>query len=70
VYSENVPLWVAVPVVLVIVATAVVAWIGTRRAARSLLDARKATRVSFLFAAALASWLALAFLIVFLPRPE
>ena len=69
-YSANVPLWVAVPVVLVIVATAVVAWMGTRRAARSLFDARKARKVSFLFAAALASWLALAFLIVFLPRPE
>src|SRR5919202_4194263 len=70
VYSEDVPLWVAVPVVLVIVATAVVAWMGTRRAARSLFDARKAKRVSFLFAAVLTSWLVLAFLIVFLPRPE
>ena len=66
-YSENVPLWAAVLVVLVIVATAVVAWAGARRAARSLFDARKAARVSFLFGAALASWLALAFLIVFLP---
>jgi hypothetical protein len=70
VYSENVPLWAAVLVVLVIVATAVVAWAGARRAARLLFDARKAARVSFLFGAALASWLALAFLIVFLPRPE
>ena len=69
-YSENVPLWAAVLVVLVIVATAVVAWAGARRAARSLFDARKTARVSFLFGAALASWLALAFLIVFLPRPE
>ena len=69
-YSENVPLWVTVVVVVVIVATAVVAWVGARRAARSLFDARKAARVSFLFGAALASWLALAFLIVFLPRPE
>jgi hypothetical protein len=70
VYSENVPLWVAVAVVVVIVATAVVAWAGVRRAARSLFDARKAARVSFLFGVALASWLALAFLIAFLPRPE
>ena len=70
VYSENVPLWAAVLVVLVIVATAVVAWAGARRAARLLFDAPKAARVSFLFGAALASWLALAFLIVFLPRPE
>ena len=69
-YSENVPLWVAILVVLVVVATAVVAWAGTKRAARSLFDARKATRVSLLFGAALASWLALAFLIVLLPRPE
>ena len=57
-------------VVVVIVATAVVAWAGARRAARSLFDARKAARVSFLFGAALASWLALAFLIVLIPRPE
>jgi hypothetical protein len=70
VYAENVPLWVAVVVVFEIVATAVVAWAGARRAARSLFDAQKATRVSLLFGAALASWLALAFLIVFLPRPE
>jgi hypothetical protein len=70
VYSENLPLWAAVVVVVVIVATAVVAWAGARRAARSLFDTRKAARVSFLVGAALASWLALAFLIVFLPRPE
>ncbi len=69
-YAENVPLWAAVLVVLVIVATAVVAGVGARRAARSLFAARKAARVSFLFGVALASWLALAFLIVFLPRPE
>ena len=69
-YSENVPLWVAVAVVVVIVATAVVAWAGVRRAARSLFAARKAAKVSFLFGVALASWLALAFLIVLLPRPE
>ena len=68
-YSENVPLWVAGLVVLVILATAVVAWVGARRAARSLFDAREAARVSFLFGAALVSWLALAFMIVFLPRP-
>jgi hypothetical protein len=70
VYSEDVSLWAAVLVVLVIVATAVVAWVGARRATRSLFDASKAARVSLLFGAALASWLALAFLIVFLPRPE
>jgi len=70
VYAENVPLWAAVLVVLVIVATAVVAGVGARRAARSLFAARKAATVSFLFGVALASWLALAFLIVFLPRPE
>jgi len=70
VYSEDVPLWAAVLVVLVIVATAVVAWAGARRAARSVFDTSKAARVSLLFGAALASWLALAFLIVFLPRPE
>ena len=69
-YSENVPLWVAVVVVVVIVATAIVACVGASRAARSLFDARKAARISFLFGAGLASWLALAFLIVFLPRPE
>jgi hypothetical protein len=70
VYAENVPLWAAVLVTLVIVATAVVAWAGMRRAARSLFAAREAARVSSLFGAVLASWLALAFLIVFLPRPE
>ncbi|MDQ3925775.1 MAG: hypothetical protein M3272_02125 [Actinomycetota bacterium] len=69
-YSEDVPLWAAVLVVLVIVATAVVAWVGARRATRSLFDASKAVGVSLLFGTALASWLALAFLIVFLPRPE
>jgi hypothetical protein len=70
VYAENIPVWVAVLVVLVIVATAVVAWAGARRTGHSLFDARKAARVSFLFGAALAGWLALAFLLVFLPRPE
>ena len=69
-YAENVPLWVAVVVVFEIVATAVVAWAGVRRAARSLFAARKAARVSLLFGVALASWLALASLIVLLPRPE
>ena len=69
-YVENVPLWAAVLIVVSTVATAVAAWVGVRHATRSLFDARKAARVSFLFGAALAGWLALAFLIVFLPRPE
>jgi hypothetical protein len=70
VYAENIPLWAAMLVVFAIVATAVVAWAGAGRAAHSLFDARKAARVSVLFGVALASWLVLAFLVVFLPRPE
>jgi hypothetical protein len=70
VYAENVPPWAAVVVVVVVVATALVAWVGISRAARSLYGVRKAARVSSLFGAVLASWIALAFLIVLLPRPE
>lgn len=69
-YGEGVPVWAAVVVVLVIVATAIVAWAGVRSAARSLLSVRKATRVSSLFAAVMAAWLVAAFLITLVPRPE
>jgi len=70
VYGENVPVWAAVVVVLVIVATAIVAWAGVRSAARSLFSARKAVMVSSLFAAVMAAWLVAAFLITVVPRPE
>ena len=69
-YGENVPVWAAVVVVLVIMATAILAWAGVRGAARSLFSAGKAARVSSLFAAAIAAWLAAAFLITLIPRPE
>src|SRR5215204_4831637 len=70
VYGENVPVWAAVVVVLVIVATGIVAWAGVRSAARSLFGVRKAARVSSLFAAVMTAWLAAAFLITIVPRPE
>src|SRR3712207_35381 len=70
VYADNVPVWAAVVVVLVIVATAIIAWAGVRSAARSLFSASKAARVSSLFAAVMAAWLAAAFLIALVPRPE
>ena len=69
-YADNVPVWAAVVVVLVIVATAIIAWAGVRSAARSLFSASKAARVSSLFAAVMAAWLVAAFLIGLVPRPE
>lgn len=69
-YVESVPLWVATVVLLDIVATALVAWLGLRRAARSLFDAQKAARISSLFAAVLVSWFVVALLITLVPRPE
>ena len=69
-YADNVPVWAAVVVVLVIVATAIIAWAGVRSAARSLFSASKAARVSSLFAAVMAAWLVAAFLIALVPRPE
>ena len=69
-HPEGVPLWAAMVVVLVILATALAAWIGLRRAAHSLFDARKAARISSLFAAVLLSWLVIALLFTLVPRPD
>jgi hypothetical protein len=70
VYADNVPVWAAVIVVLVIVATAIIAWAGVRSAAHSRYSPSKAARVSSLFAAVMTAWLAAAFLIALVPRPE
>ena len=67
---ESVPLWAATVVLLDIVAAALVAWVGLRRAARSLFDAQKAARVSSLFAAVLVNWFVAAILITLVPRPD
>ncbi len=67
---ESVPLWAATVVLLDIVAAALVAWVGLRRAARSLFDAQKAARVSSLFAAVLVNWFVAATLITLVPRPD
>jgi len=67
---ESVPLWAAAVVLVDIVGAALVAWIGLRRAAHSLFDARKAARTSSLFATVLLSWFVVAALITLVPRPE
>jgi hypothetical protein len=69
-HVESVPLWVAAVVLVDIVGAALVAWIGLRRAARSLFEARKAARTSSLFATVLLSWFVVAALITLVPRPE
>ena len=70
VHIESVPLWAATVVLLDIVAAALVAWVGLRHAARSLFDAKKAARVSSLFAAVLMGWFVAAVLITLVPRPD
>ncbi len=70
VHVESIPLWAATVVLLDIVAAALVAWIGLRRAAHSLFDVRKAARTSSLFAVVLLSWFVVAVLITLVPRPD
>ena len=69
-HVESVPLWAAAVVLVDIVGAALVAWIGLRRAAHSLFDARKAARISTFFAAVLLSWFLVAVLITLVPRPD
>jgi hypothetical protein len=70
VHVEGVPLWAATVVLLDIIVAALATWVGLRRAARSLFDARKAARISSLFAAVLVSWFVVAVLITLVPRPD
>lgn len=69
-HVEGIPLWAATVVLLDIVTAALVGWIALRRAARSLFDARKAARISSLFATVLMSWSMIALLITLVPRPD
>ena len=69
-HVEGVPVWAVTVVLLDIVAAALVAWFGLRRTAHSLFDARKAARISSLFATVLVSWFVVALLITLVPRPD